>query len=61
VIEFSTGSDVGRYSYPFFAAWFLAAASVWFHNPQSPQPASLPNAPRAGASRNPAAPSKKQR
>ena len=23
-IEFSTSNEVGRYSYPFFAAWFLA-------------------------------------
>ena len=61
VIEFSTGSDVGRYSYPFFAAWFLAVAAIWFDKPQAPQPASLPDAPRAGVSRNPAAPSKKQR
>jgi hypothetical protein len=61
VTEFSTGSDVGRYSYPFFAAWFLAVAAAWFDHPQSPQPASLPNPPPAGASPKPPAPSKKQR
>jgi hypothetical protein len=61
VIDFSSSNEVGRYSYPFFAAWFLAAASVWFDNPQTSQPAGLSNAPRTGSSPGPAAPSKKQR
>jgi len=42
-IEFSTSNEVGRYSYPFFAAWFLAVAAIWFENPQSSPPANLPD------------------
>lgn len=61
VIGFSTGNQVGRYYFPFFAAWFLATAAAWFDNPQSPQPGNLPDVPRAGASPGSAAPHKKQR
>lgn len=61
VIEFSSGSDVGRYSYPFFTAWFLAIAASWFRDPRPPQPPNQPNPPRAGASPTPAARPKKQR
>jgi hypothetical protein len=60
-IEFSSSNEVGRYSYPFFAAWFLAVAAIWFNDPQSSQPSSPPNTPRASAAPGPAAPSKKQR
>ena len=30
VIDFSTTPDMGRYYYPFFAAWFLAVTAAWF-------------------------------
>jgi hypothetical protein len=36
VIEFSTANQVGRYCYPFFVAWFLATAAVWFDDARSP-------------------------
>ena len=61
VIDFSSSSNAGRYSYPFFAAWFLAVASAWFDNPQPPQPVNLPNTPRASAPPGRVLPSKKQR
>ena len=48
-IDFSSSNEVGRYSYPFFAAWFLAVAAIWFDDPQSSQPSSPPNTPRASA------------
>ncbi len=62
LIGFSTANQVGRYYYPFFAAWFLSVATIWFDRlPPLPPPAGLPDTPRAGASPKPATPSKKQR
>jgi len=59
-IEFSTSNEVGRYSYPFFAAWFLAAVTIWFENPQSSLPANPPNPPRDNPPPSRVKPSKKQ-
>jgi hypothetical protein len=46
VIDFSTGNQVGRYYFPFFAAWFLAVAVIWFDDPQPSPSATAPNSPR---------------
>jgi hypothetical protein len=50
VIDFSTANQVGRYYFPFFAAWFLAVAAAWFDNPQASSSANGPNPLRANAS-----------
>ena len=59
-IEFSTSNEVGRYSYPFFAAWFLAVAAIWFDDPQPLPSATTPHPPRDNPPPGPAKPSKKQ-
>lgn len=61
VIDFSTANQMGRYYYPFFAAWFLAVVVIWFDDPQASQPASHSKSPSASTLPGPAAPSKKQR
>ena len=59
VIDFSTGNQVGRYFYPFFAAWFLAIAAAWFDgNPQPSASGSLPKPLRANATPGRPMPSK---
>jgi hypothetical protein len=58
VIDFSTTADMGRYCYPFFAAWFLAVAAVWFDDALFSRPASAPNAPRAEPPTSRAVPAK---
>lgn len=61
VIDFSGSNQVGRYYFPFFAAWFLAVAASWFDNPQPQSSVNVPNTPRAQAAPRREAPAKKQR
>ncbi|MGA3284859.1 MAG: hypothetical protein ABSD57_10440 [Verrucomicrobiota bacterium] len=61
VIDFSTSNQVGRYYFPFFAAWFLAVAAIWFDDPQPSPSAATPNSPRDHPSPGRATPPKKQR
>jgi hypothetical protein len=42
-VEWNSSDDIGRYCYPFFVAWFLCAAALWFPDESaSPQPAAQP-------------------
>jgi hypothetical protein len=59
-IEFSTSNEVGRYSYPFFTAWFLAVAAAWFDDPQPSSSTNVPNPSRANVTRDRAALSPKK-
>lgn len=51
MIDFSTANQVGRYYYPFFAAWFLAATAVWFDDLDNPKIQPLPQKSRVAPSR----------
>jgi len=61
VVDYSGSSNMGRYFYPFFTAWFLGIVAVWFNNLRPPQPASLPNSPRGNPRPTRATSSQKQR
>ncbi len=61
MISFSGTNQVGRYFFPFFVAWFLAVASIWFDDPQPLPSTPTPNSPRNPASPGRATPSKKRR
>jgi len=60
-INFSTSNGAGRYLYPFFSAWFLALASLWFDNSQSSPSLATADSPRVSAPPNRATIPKKQR
>ena len=54
MIDFGGAFQVGRYYYPFFVAWFLAASAAWFDDsedprtlPLAPEPSTPPNRPSA--------------
>jgi len=51
MINFSTANQVGRYYYPFFAAWFLATTAVWLDDPDSSQPRPFPQTTPAQSAR----------
>jgi hypothetical protein len=52
VIDFSAANQVGRYCYPFFVAWFLAATAAWFNDSDEPETPPSPQGPRAISSRH---------
>lgn len=42
LIVWNQSRDAGRYFYPFFTAWFLAAITLWFVDKKNPQPVVRP-------------------
>ena len=56
---FYGSGGMGRYFYPFFTAWFLGIAALWFDDPQPSPSAATPNPPRDNPPSRRAKPSKK--
>ncbi|HEY5282943.1 MAG TPA: hypothetical protein VIM14_09150 [Polyangia bacterium] len=52
VIDFSAANQVGRYCYPFFVAWFLAATAAWFSDSDDPETQPGPQGSRPFSSRH---------
>jgi hypothetical protein len=61
-IDFSSSDEVGRYSFPFFTAWFLGVMVIWFLSLEPPPADPPPESARSDARSNrPARRSSKQR
>jgi hypothetical protein len=61
VIGFSTAGQVGRYYFPFFAAWFLGVVTLWFEAPLLLPPAGFVNPAHSQPPPGGGKPAKKER
>ena len=60
VVDYCANLEMGRYYFPFFAAWFLTVVAVWFNEPEPP-PAAAPAASPDKLPTERAIPSKRRR